>query len=220
MKTYFAALLLLASPLVLSAQNPADSAVEMDFVNAAQSPSHWTLTVYADGRAHFVSEPGSAPSDTPHAANLPALNMDAQLSARFAESLFNAAHHHHLFREKCESGAKVAFLGQKTLRYRGPEGSGSCTFNFAKDKEIADAGDHLQAAVTTLLCGARLKILLQHDRLGLDAETDSMMTAFAEERILQLGAIREVLQELADDPRVLERVHRRARTLLEKAAQE
>ena len=71
---------------------------------------------------------------------------------------------------------KVAFQGWKTLTYTGPAGQGSCTFNYSRDKEIQALGDP-SAVAQTILEGARLEMLLQHDRLGLDKEMEYLTEA-------------------------------------------
>ncbi|HEY1767227.1 MAG TPA: hypothetical protein VGG26_06205, partial [Terracidiphilus sp.] len=110
--------------------HPADSSVVgVDFSDAALSPSHWTLTLHPDGSGHFHSEMGKPPQGDPQAIDAPDIDRDVQLSAGFTAKIFEAAHHHKLFNEDCESHLKVAFQGLKKLSYTGPEGSGSCTFN-------------------------------------------------------------------------------------------
>jgi hypothetical protein len=109
---------------------------------------------------------------------------------------------------------KVAFQGWKTLTYTGPQGQGSCTFNYSKDKEIQNLGDSLIAVAETILEGARLEVLLQHDRLGLDQEMEFLTEAVGDGQAQQICAIREILERLAQDDGVLERVRMRARALL------
>jgi len=72
------------------------------------------------------------------------------------------------------------------------------------------------AAASTILEGARLEMLLQHDRLGLDKEMEYISEAQGDGRILQICAIRGILERLEADPAVMERVRKRARALLAK----
>jgi hypothetical protein len=73
------------------------------------------------------------------------------------------------------------------------------------------------AVAETIVEGARLELLLRHDRLGLDSEMEYLVEAAAAGRVLQMEAIREILERLADDPGVMERVRKRARVLLARA---
>jgi len=194
---------------------------EVEFSHPGLSPSHWTLTIHQDGKGHFRSERGSAAaegSSRSNSANLvtPDQDRDVQLSAQFVEHVFRLARKHKLFSEECESHMKVAFQGWKTLSYSGPEGQGSCKFNYSNDKEIQALGDSLMAVASTIMEGARLEILLQHDRLGLDKEMEYIAEAEHDGRIQQICAIHGILERLAADPGVMERVRKRARVLLAK----
>ena len=214
-----AAMYLLLFALVLQGQ--AVSVVRLDYSNPGLTPAHWTLTVHPDGSGHFRSERGSAPAAYPQDPDSPRLtapdlDRDIQLSAQFAGHVFQVARDHKWFNQECESHLKVAFRGQKTLTYSGPEGQGSCEFNFARDKEIESLDDSLEAVAATVLEGARLESLLQHDRLGLDAEMEYLTAGFADGQLQQPGAIRGILGRLAEDPGVMERVRKRARALLAK----
>jgi hypothetical protein len=73
------------------------------------------------------------------------------------------------------------------------------------------------AVSETILEGARLELLLQHDRLGLDAEMEFLAEAAGDGRAQQLCAIRGILERLAQDDSVLERVRKRARMLLDQS---
>jgi hypothetical protein len=112
---------------------------------------------------------------------------------------------------------KVAFQGWKRLSYRGPDGQGSCEYNYSKDKDIQALGDSLVSVAGTILEGARLEMLLQHDRLGLDQETEYLVEALGDGRVQQIGAIQAILERLAEDDSVMERVRKRARALLARA---
>jgi hypothetical protein len=191
-----------------------DAVIQVDFSNPALSPSEWTLTIQPQGGAHFRSQMGKPQSAGPGEIETPGVDRDVHLSPQFARRIFDLAQHHRLFNEPCESHLKVAFQGWKTLTYTGPQGQGTCTFNFSKDKEIQDIGDSLEAVATTILEGARLELLLQHDRLGLDEEMGFLAQAAEDGRAQQLCAIRDILERLVQDDAVLERVRKRARALL------
>jgi len=118
------------------------------------------------------------------------------------------------FAYPCESHLKVAFQGIKRLSYSGPDGSGACEYNYSKDKEIEALGNSLLGVEYTILSGARMEKLLQHDRLGLDAELDNLATAIHEGNAFEVGAIRETLTRIASDEQVMDRARRRAKALL------
>jgi hypothetical protein len=194
-------------------QSPVESVV-VDFTNPALSPSHWTLTLHPDGSGHFQSEMGKPPAGGLEQIDAPDVDRDVQLSPQFAERVFALAERHQRFNENCESRLKVAFQGWKKFSYTGPDGSGSCTFNFSKDKEIQALGDSMDAVAETILEGERLEMLLEHDRLGLDKEMEFLVDAANNGRAQQICAIRDILARLAEDDEVMERVRKRARMLL------
>jgi hypothetical protein len=191
--------------------------VTLDYTNAGLTPGHWLLTVSEDGTGHFKSERGTAAADTSKGFEAADIDRDIKVSADFASHAFTAARQRSLFNLPCESHMKVAFQGAKKLSYDGPEGAGTCTFNFSKDKEIQNLGESLMAVATAVIEGARLETLLQHDRLGLDREMEYLAEAAGDGRVQQIGTIRETLERLSEDPQVMDRVRKRARMLLAKA---
>ena len=207
--------LLIAAAFAVGARGqagPSAGAVIVDFTNPGISPSHWTLTLHRDGSGHFHSERGDPSASQEFDA--PNVDREIQLTADYAGHVFQMAQRHNWFNEECESHLKVAFQGWKKLSYKGPEGQGTCTFNYSQDKEIQALGDSLVGVAETVREGARLEMLLQHDRLGLDRETEYLTDGAKDGRMQQICAIREILERLAEDPEVLDRVRKRARFLL------
>lgn len=188
-----------------------------DFTNPGLTPSQWTLEFRPDGSGHFHSVRGDAVPQDFTVLEPPNINRDIQLTAKFAEHAFQVAHRHKLFNSGCESHLKVAFQGTKKLTYTGPEGEGSCEFNYSRDVEIQSLGDSLVAVATTIIEGARLETLLQHDPLGLDQEIQNVQEAAGDGRAQQISSIRDILERLSEDPAVMERVRKRARALLARA---
>ena len=67
---------------------------------------------------------------------------------------------------------------------------------------------------TTIIEGARLEKLLQHDPLGLDKEIQNVQEAAEDGRAQQICSIKDILERLSEDNSVLERVRKRAKALL------
>jgi hypothetical protein len=190
----------------------------VDFTNPGLTPAKWSIEMHPDGTAHFHSEPGEKTAVQLHAIEPGALDRDIRLSREFADRAFGTAHRHRFFGEACESHLKVAFQGAKTFTYTGPDGTGSCEFNYSKSKDIQALGESLVAVASTVVEGARLELLLQHDPLGLDQEMRFMKEASEDGRLQQMGAIEPILTKLAEDEDVMERVRRDARQLLQDGA--
>jgi hypothetical protein len=215
-----------------AAGDPPGPVIEVDYTNAGLTPSHWVLTLRPDGAGHFWSENAKSEQAAAKGQPLsaaeqfaakgqpppaPVVDRDIRVSAAFAGHVFDVARHHSLFAEECESHTKVAFQGWKKLSFRGPEGEGSCRFNYAKDKPLQELGESLVAVAETIVEGSRLDWLLRYDPLGLDREMEYMVEGAGDGRLMEFGTIRGILEKLAQDERVMDRVRKRARTLLARA---
>ena len=201
--------------LAAHGQSPqAAPTLQVDFSNPGLAPPQWTLTLHPDGSGHFSSRMGVRSPDAAKNLLPPAIDRDIHVSAPYAARVFQAARHQAWFNQDCESHLKVAFQGWKTLTYDGPQGHGSCTFNYSRDKEIQALGDSFEAVAETIVEGARLQMLLEHDPLGLDAEMEFLVGAANDGRAQQIVTIRGILERLAQDENVLERVRKRASLLL------
>ena len=189
--------------------------LHVDFSNPGLTPSQWSLELHSDGSAHFHSDPGMKTATELHMIEPGTVDREIQLSREFTQRAFGVVRHHKLLNEGCESHLKVAFQGWKKISYSGPDGQGSCEFNYSKNKDIQELGDAFVGGASTIVEGARLELLLQHDPLGLDKEMEYMKEASDDGRLQQICAIQPILTKLSDDPDVMERVRKRARMLLE-----
>lgn len=210
-------LALVTAALALPSWSESSAQLRIDFSNAGLTPAQWTLEFHPDGTGHFHSLRGNAAPGDLRYIEAPDVDRDVRVSARFAGHAFQVAQRHKLFNVGCDSHMKVAFQGLKKLSYSGPEGQGSCEFNYSKDSEIQALGDSLVAVATTILEGARLETLLQHDPLGLDKEIENVQEAAGDGRVQQICSIRDILERLSQDPEVMERVRKRAKALLARA---
>lgn len=207
---------LLAGLAAQAAASPAQqgATVTFQYTNTALDPSAFTLVAREDGTGHYQSKPGAAVG--PEA---PGLDRDVALSAALRAQLFAAARHNHLFAAECAAKAShVAYTGDKTFSYQGPEGTGSCTFNYARAAPLQMLTSSLIAVARTLEEGRKLQALLAHDKLGLDAEVGELAAEQADGRALELGNITPVLHAIAADEQVLHRTRTRAQTLVDEAS--
>lgn len=191
-----------------------DPEFQIDFTNSNLVPSHWVLRVHPDGSGHFDSDGGSDAAQQTGHMTVSEVHRDVQLSPALASQIFLVARSRKFFNVGCESHMKVAFQGAKRLSYTGPDGSGNCTFNYSKDKEIEDLGSALMGVEYTIITGARLEMLLAHDRLGLDQELESFTESLHNGNAADPGVIRDTLMRIANDDQVMDRARKRARALL------
>lgn len=210
-------LALLACALTPFASGEAEGTVKVEFSNPGLYPAQWTLVLKPDGTGHFHAEGGEKPKD-PDATIIPAkIDRDVTLSSEFTDRIFHTVHDPQVLHNKCESRMKVAFQGLKKISYSGPDAEGWCEFNYSSNKQIEELGDSVVAVASTLIEGARLELLYQHDPLGLDKAIQYVVEASDDGRLQQICAIRGILERLEEDPRILDRVRRRAKLLLAKA---
>jgi hypothetical protein len=200
--------------VALPAHPDPGAVVRVDYSNPGLYPAQWTLVLHPDGSGHFHAEGGTKPNDEDGTIVPTKVDRDVTLSSEFTNHVFQTVHDPRILHGKCESHLKVAFQGTKKISYSGPDGEGGCEFNYSSTREIQDLGESLVAVGSTLIEGARLELLLQHDPLGLDKAIQYVAEAADDGRLQQICAIRDILERLEDDPHVLERVRKKARMLL------
>jgi hypothetical protein len=204
--------------LPLMAQGAGPAQIRFTYENPQLQPPKYVVTVGEDGTGHFRSEGGGPASNDPE--NMPADPQDRpiHISKALREAMFATARKNKLFAMACDDGAKnIAFQGTKTLQYEGPEGQGSCTYNWSKNAQIDKLTDQFQAVVSTLDEGSKLQRQYEHARLRLDMELEFLGQMVHDGRAIEVENIAPILQTLAGDEAVLQRVQRRARALLAEA---
>jgi len=198
-----------------TAQQTNAAHIRFVFENPKLQPANYVLDMNEDGTGHFHSDPGSATMSDAESIAPQAMTTDIKINEPLRGELFNAARSHNYFNVACESAkSKIAFTGNKTLQYTGPDGNGSCTFNWSKDQQIMKLAEDLIAVAFTLEEGRRLTVEHEHNRLGLDAELQQLQDAVKSGRAQQLQNIAPQLKAIASDEKVMERARLRARQLL------
>jgi hypothetical protein len=192
--------------------------IRFTYENPKLQPPRYVLTVQEDGSGHFQSDAGGPTGEN---ETMPAEPQDRpiHISKALRESMFAAARKSKLFAISCEDGGKnIAFQGKKTLAYEGSDGQGSCTYNWSKSAQINKLTEQFEAVATTLDEGSRLERQYEHGRLSLDTEMEALEQMVHEGRATEVQNIAPILQKLANDEAVLQRVQRRARALLQGAS--
>jgi hypothetical protein len=207
-------LALAAAILAPSMRGEPGAVLQVDYSNPHLIPAKWTLVLRPGGAAHFHSERGDMKSSEIHSIEPATIDRDLRLGGDFTARVFDTMARQNL-NHGCESHLKVAFQGTKKFTYSGPEGEEEkCEFNYSKNRDIQTLGDQFIAVASTIIEGARLELLLQHDPLGLDHEMEFLLEGSRDGRLQQLCAIRGILQKVQDDPSVMEHVRKQAGILL------
>jgi len=201
---------------------PAPSTIVFQFDDPQLQPSSYSIQIHEDGSGRYKSTP-AAP--TP-GATVPSDSADDILTSQpqdreikigdpLRSELFAAARSHHFFAMTCEAPKNhVAFTGKKTLTYSGPDGQGSCTYNYSRDDQLNRIAEDLEAVAFTLEEGQRLALQHEHSRLALDAELETLQDSAKGGRALEIENIAPQLQAIVDDESVMLRARKRARALL------
>jgi len=201
--------------LTAAAQQTDTARIRFVFENPKLQPANYVLDINEDGTGHFHSEPGTAAAPDAEGIAPQPLTTDIKIGEPLRSSLFKTARSHNHFNVACESTkSKVAFTGKKALQYSGPDGDGSCTFNWSHDQQLMKMTEDLIAVAFTLEEGRRLAVEHEHNRLSLDAELEELQDAVKAGRAQQIQNIAPQLQAIASDEKVLERARTRARQLL------
>jgi hypothetical protein len=209
--------LLAMALIVLTRQQGADSAVapngissfEMDWP-AAENP-HWSIEVGEDrhGRYDRLAD-GAKPSvESKQALTVSEATQD-RLRAGYKAVVGGA----------CETKVKhLAQTGAKRIAYTAgaSDAWSSCTFNYSDDKGLMDAVSAFQAIAETMQTGEKLQHSHRYDKLGLDAQLESLVNEAKEGRALEIQNIGPVLKSIAEDERVIDRARRKAARLLQDA---
>lgn len=206
---------LVVSACTAMAQQVKQAHVRFIFENTKLQPARYVMDIYEDGTGHFHSNPGMAAASDPGGITAQSLDTDIRIEEPLRTFLFKTARSHNFFDVACEyAKSKVAFTGKKALMYDGPDGDGSCTFNWSRDQQLVKVADDLIAAAYTLEVGRRLALEREHNRLGLDAELEALQSAVKDGRAQQIQNIAPQLKAIASDESVMERARTRARQLL------
>ena len=200
----------------VAAQGGTQAQIRFTYENPKLQPPKYVVTVGEDGSGHFTSE-GGGPTDGITMSSEPQ-DRPIHISKALREAMFTTARKNKLFAISCDDGGKnIAFQGNKTLEYDGPEGKGSCMYNWSKNAQIDKLTDQFEAIAATLDEGGKLQRQYEHGRLSLDSEIEILEQMAHDGRATELENIAPILETLAGDEAVLQRVQRRARALLQGA---
>jgi hypothetical protein len=190
--------------------------IRFTYENPKLQPPKYAVTVGEDGNGHFRSEPGGPPPADGQSMPTEAQDRPIHISRAVRESMFATARKNKLFAIGCDDGGKnIAYQGTKTLAYEGPEGKGSCTYNWSKLSQIDKLTDQFEAIEATLDEGSKLQRQYEHGRLSLDSELELLDQMARDGRAIEMENIAPILRTIAGDDAVLQRVQRRARALLQ-----
>lgn len=197
--------------------------VSFQFERKGVPVPHYVILLREDGSGRYQADeaqvaPSMQSSSAMQYVGGKHVDRPITLSPATTEKIFKTARTVNFFNIECASKAKnIANTGDKTLSYTGSDGKGSCGYNYSENKNISILTDTFLAIAFTMDEGRRLEFLHRYDRLGLDAEMNSLANEAQAGRALELGTIAPTLDSIAGDTALMQRVRLRAEKLLEQS---
>jgi hypothetical protein len=192
---------------------PAVVTFTLDF--PASQPEHYTIRVQSDGASHYQSR-GRLSADS---ADTDSFDLDFTLLPETRQTIFALAAKAGYFQKDVDSHHKnLAFTGEKTLAYKDAQRSGESTYNYTNNSAVQELTALMQSLSTTLEFGHRLQYDLHYQKLALDEELKHMDDMARSHDLIEISAIRPILDQLIADPGVINVTRVRAQRLLERTA--
>lgn len=209
-----------AQPTGSSAAAPVETqaVVSFQFERDGMPVPSFTLQIREDGTGSYQADvaEGVSPGASMRPVAREHVDRTITLTPAAVAKIFKTARGLDRFNIECASKAKnVADTGKKTLTYVGADGRGSCVYNYSENKNVTILTDTFLAIAFTLDEGRRLEFLRRYDRLGLDAEMNTLAEEVEAGRALELSTIAPTLTAIVGDMALMQRVRLRAAKMLE-----
>lgn len=175
-------------------------------------PEHYSISVQSDDSGSYDCS-GKISKDSEDTENY-------QSTFKFSDStrtrIFALAAQVNYFSGKIDSGNhKLAFSGAKTLTYKDGTRSNSAEYNYSTLPPVQQLTSLFQGIGATLEFGRRLVHEHRYQKLALDEELKNMEAEAHNGGLAELESVRAILQEIYDDPAVINIVRARAQKLME-----
>jgi hypothetical protein len=199
-------------PGIASAQSPAESPsaglkpqimFTLDF--PGQPIPRYKISLTEDGQGSYDATGGRDAQ----------ARVSFSLGAAAAEPLFSLARQLQFFRGQYAASRKVAFMGTKTFRYSGSDGSGETTFTYTENKKLVQLTSNFQALALTLQLGQQLLADARFNRMAVDRDMVELKDSLARHTAAYPQAISSVLAVLTDDTNMVAPVRRDAGAILQ-----
>jgi hypothetical protein len=203
-------ILLLLAALPSYAADAATITFSLDF--PASDPEHYSISVTADGHARYECS-ARISEDSEDRENY---ESEFSFSDATRARIFDLAAQAHYFSGKVDSGNhKLAFTGTKKLVYSDGERTSAAEYNFSSVAPVQQLTAIFQSVAATLDFGRHLAYAHRYQKLALDDELKKMEDAARRSELAELQAVKPILQQIYDDPSVLNVVRARAQRLME-----
>jgi len=182
----------------------------LDFPNS--DPERYSITLQSDGHAHYECS-AKISSDS---EDRETYRADFTFSDATRAKIFELAAQAHYFSGKIDSGNhKVAFTGAKKLIYNDGQREATAAYNYSSVPAVQQLTMLFQSTSATLEFGRRLAYFHRYQKLALDDELTHMEEELRRGDLIELQAVKPVLQQIYDDSSVMNVIRARAQRIMD-----
>jgi hypothetical protein len=213
----FASLLLpsiLLSSILAYSQTEAPAIVTFTLDFPASQPEHYSIRIQSDGPSRYQSS-GRLSTDSDETDSF---DLDFTATAETRQKIFDLAAKAGFFQKDLDAHHKgIAFTGKKVLTYKDARRSGESTYNYSTNLAVQELTSLMQSLSATLEFGHRLQYDRHYQKLALEEELKRMEQMARSDQLVEITAIRPILDQIIADPSVINVTRARAQRLLERA---
>jgi hypothetical protein len=194
------------------AQSPAVITFTLDF--PASQPEHYSIRVQSDGPSRYQSS-GRLSADSDETDSF---DLGFTVAPETRQKIFELAAKAGYFQKDVDSHHKgLAFTGKKTLTYGDAQRSGASTYNYSSNPAVEELTGLMQNLSSTLEFGHRLQYDRHYQKLALEEELKHMEEMARTNQLIEIAAIRPILDQIVGDQAVMNVTRARAQRLLDQA---
>lgn len=158
-------------------------------------------------------------SDTAKAGPREEVKKEFTLSPALCHEIFDLAVSLHYFDGDFQfKKHKVANTGDRWLGYFAPGISHRTAFTYSDNPQVQRVAAIFEGISTTIQTEATLRHLRRYDRLGLNQQLATVENQVKSGWLLELSLLRPLLEELANDPQLMNIARQRAQRILRAAS--
>jgi len=212
-----AALLLRAQTAQYPPEHPTVPTITYDRLWEAYTPQNVNFVVQSTGTTRYLSR---NPVKTPEQKETdPDFTLEFAMSAATREKIFHAAQEANYFSGDFSfKKHAVSSTGKKTLTYADQARRFETSYDYSENKAIAEVTNIFQGISNTIEHGRKLQYLRRFDKLGLEDELKGMESLAESNYLSEIQLIAPTLENIANDPAILNIARQRARRLLAKGS--
>jgi hypothetical protein len=204
--------LLMVSSTLAYSQATAQAQVTFTLDFPASQPEHYSIRVPSDGPARYQST-GRISADSDETDSF---DFDFDLTPETRRKILTLAAKAGYFQKDIDSHHKgLAFTGKKTLAYKDATRSGESSYNYSGNAAVQELTSLMQSLSATLEFGHRLQYDSHYQKLALDQELKNMEEMARDNQLVEVAAIRPILDQIVADQSVINVTRARAQRLLD-----